>query len=187
MRQALTFQGAIRVETSIVWLIAILASTCGLVIGAGLALWLTPAQKKSRDLESHLTETRSELKDYKKEVAEHFTTTAQLLENLANGYKDVHNHLATGAQSLCTDGYEQRPILQKIGISTAPQEPKLTVNPPLDYAPKSHPYEKGILNEEYGLEKPEKEQEEMLTPLPVAGTATADTSKQTLSETEKTP
>jgi uncharacterized membrane-anchored protein YhcB (DUF1043 family) len=87
-------------------------------------------------------------------VVEHFTDTAKLLNNLTESYRDVHNHLAKGAATLCQG---EGPIsLDRLedGRDTAEIPAHLAdVQPPLDYAPKTTPDEKGMLNEEFGLER----------------------------------
>ena len=88
----------------------------------------------------------------------------------ANGYRDVHNHLATGAQELCKDSFDGRPILASLpGADDAQNNgQQLPTHPPLDYAPKSTPYERGTLNEEYGLEKEASTEQNLDSPTPDA-------------------
>ena len=89
---------------------------------------------------------------------EHFSNTATLLNTLTESYRDVHNHMAMGASTLCQG---QGPVaLEK--ISSAPDAAEIPaeladVQPPLDYAPKSSPNETGMLNEEFGLERVKSE------------------------------
>jgi hypothetical protein len=87
-------------------------------------------------------------------VVEHFTETAKLLNNLTESYRDVHNHLAQGAATLCQgegpislERLESRRDLTEIPANLA------HIQPPLDYAPKNSPDEKGMLNEEFGLDR----------------------------------
>ena len=80
-----------------------------------------------------------------------------MLNNLAESYRDVHNHLAQGASNLCADqaGSIMRPIpdtsLSQLTAGTEPAPE--AVQPPLDYAPKGSPYATGVLNEEFGIDK----------------------------------
>ena len=80
-----------------------------------------------------------------------------MLNNLAESYRDVHNHLAKGASALCADetGSIMKPIpdasLSQITSATEPAP--AAVKPPLDYAPKGSPYATGVLNEEFGLDR----------------------------------
>ena len=135
------------------------AALIALVVGGGLgALFARKYSfdgRKQRELERSVNKLLQQQKDYQHEVATHFTDTARLLNNLAESYRDVHNHLASGASELCADetGNILRPIpdagLSQITAGPAPE----AVQPPLDYAPKQSPYATGVLNEEFGLDK----------------------------------
>lgn len=143
-------------------MVAAAALAGGLVIGGFAGRSFSSETQKSREMQKQLDRVTQEQKDYQHEVAEHFTDTAKLLRNMAESYRDVHNHLATGADTLCSDNYSG-PALTRLPDSVlgTPEpdadEPE-SVSPPLDYAPKSSPYERGMLNEEFGLEKPQAEE-----------------------------
>ena len=127
----------------------------GVAVGALLFKAYSPEQSKARDLEKHLHEKQDELKNYQLEVTEHFTETSQLLKDLTENYRDVHNHLAKGAQTLC-EGTNTPPIMYKLPEAEAGNEDdEGSIAAPLDYAPRSTPYDKGTLHEDYGLEKVE--------------------------------
>ncbi len=102
------------------------------------------------------------------DVVEHFTDTAALLNRLTESYRDVHNHLASGAAALCDD--DSASILPRLpdgSLSQLAQEPELdNIQPPLDYAPKSSPDAPGMLNEEFGLERVEPEEQPEKAPEP---------------------
>ncbi len=137
-----------------IWLIGIFCFIAGGFTATTVILRLTPSKKKNRDLEKHLNDKQDELKNFQQEVTEHFTKTADLLGELAKSYRDVHNHLASGAQNLCKDAYDNNPILTKLPpVDGFISEEEIAHSQPLDYAPKSTPYDRGMLNEEYGLEK----------------------------------
>ena len=138
--------------------IVIVGAVAGLVVGLGLGLLLgqrtSTAGQKHREVERKLDQVLQDKKAYEDEVVEHFSETAQLLNQLTNSYRDVHNHLAGGAEQLCMG---KGPVaLDQIGSSTDPAEiPQhmADIQPPLDYAPKTSPDEKGMLNEEFGLDR----------------------------------
>jgi uncharacterized membrane-anchored protein YhcB (DUF1043 family) len=150
-------------------ILAIFCLLLGAAAGIVLYLRFSPELQKSRDLEKHLFEAQDELKNYQLEVTQHFSETAQLLKQMAESYRDVHNHLARGAEMLCKDG-QGRKILARLpeldSIIDADSEPTYAA-PPLDYAPKTTPYDRSTLNEDYGLDKVE------LTEKPIADIAQA--------------
>jgi uncharacterized membrane-anchored protein YhcB (DUF1043 family) len=59
--------------------------------------------KRTRELEEKLAATRTELADYRGEVNQHFLKTSLLVGKLTNNYREVYEHLATGAQKLCNE------------------------------------------------------------------------------------
>jgi uncharacterized membrane-anchored protein YhcB (DUF1043 family) len=151
-------------------LIAILvALLAGAALGALLSRRLSPDSQKQREMERNLDRLLQQQKDYQHEVVEHFTDTAKLLGKLAESYRDVHNHLANGATKLAGGHQVEnlQPIpevsIEQLGDKGSPEQ----LQQPLDYAPKSSPYETGMLNEEFGLDKPATEAEpELEVPVP---------------------
>ena len=126
----------------------------GLFIGWSIGRKTSASDQKYREVERKLDQMLQDKKVYEDEVVEHFSQTATLLNNLTDSYREVHNHLAQGASALCQG---KGPVaLDHLEDGTDPQEipAHLTsVQPPLDYAPKTSPDEKGMLNEEFGLDR----------------------------------
>lgn len=126
----------------------------GLLLGWLVGRRTSAANQKYRDVERKLDQVLQEKKLYEDEVVEHFSDTAKLLNNLTESYRDVHNHLASGAAALCEG---QGPVaLGRLenGSDGDNAPPNLDhIQPPLDYAPKTSPDEKGMLNEEFGLDR----------------------------------
>jgi uncharacterized protein len=126
----------------------------GLLLGWAAGRRTSAAVKKYRDIALKLDQVMQDKKAYEDEVVEHFTETAKLLNNLTESYRDVHNHLAQGAANLC---HGEGPVsLERLESRRDPSEIPAHlahIQPPLDYAPKHSPDEKGMLNEEFGLER----------------------------------
>ena len=126
----------------------------GLAFGMLLGRRTSTAGQKYREVERKLDEVLQDKKAYEDEVVEHFSDTAKLLNNLTESYRDVHNHLAKGAATLCLG--EGPVLLDRLedGRDSAEIPAHLAdIQPPLDYAPKTSPDEKGMLNEEFGLDR----------------------------------
>ena len=136
----------------------IAAAAAALVVGllAGLLMGrrTSSAGQKYREVERKLDQVMQDKKAYEDEVVGHFSDTAKLLNNLTESYRDVHNHLAVGASTLCQGA---GPIsLERLDNATDGAEIPAhlaDVQPPLDYAPKTSPDEKGMLNEEFGMDR----------------------------------
>jgi uncharacterized membrane-anchored protein YhcB (DUF1043 family) len=62
------------------------------------------AQASVEAAKDEIKRTREQLDGYRGEVVEHFTGTSQLLRDLTHQYREVYDHLATGASSLCPAG-----------------------------------------------------------------------------------
>lgn len=139
-----------------IFIIGIACFALGAIVGAALHKIFASDQNKTRNLEKLLHQKQDEVKNYQHEVQKHFTETSHLLKQLAESYRDVHNHLATGAQKLCDDD-SSMPIMQQLPeletITNVQIDESRNIVPPLDYAPKSTPYDRGTLNEDYDLEK----------------------------------
>jgi uncharacterized membrane-anchored protein YhcB (DUF1043 family) len=133
---------------------AVLAFAFGMVVGGLLFNRMSPDQNKNRELEKHLHDKQEEIKSYQQEVKQHFNETSHLLKQLAENYREVHNHLAQGAADLCEKDPTQ-PIIKKLPEMQAIEinEPIESIQAPLDYAPKSTPFDKSALSEDYDLEK----------------------------------
>jgi uncharacterized membrane-anchored protein YhcB (DUF1043 family) len=138
--------------------IVILAGAALFILGVGLGVLFgrrtSPAAQRQRDAELKLDQALQDKKAYEDEVVEHFTETATLLNNLTERYRDVHNHLAKGASSLC-QGRGPVSLEQLEGARDASEIPAhlADIRPPLDYAPKASPGEKGMLNAEFGIDR----------------------------------
>lgn len=135
------------------------SAAAGLIIGLGAGIILSRAffsSSKDKSLQQHLHQTQDELKSYQLEVTQHFSETAQLLKKMAESYRDVHNHLASGANNLSKDA-QGLPVMKKLPeidtITESSIEHTAHISPPLDYAPRQTPYDRGTLSGDHHLEK----------------------------------
>jgi hypothetical protein len=138
------------------WLVGLFCTALGALIGYAVAMMFGPGNSKTRDLEGRLQQARDDLKNYRMEVNTHFTQTADLLNRMTDSYREVHNHLARSAQTLC-DRPGQAPLLNALPEASAQGTSAHSlgdVYPPLDYAPKATQSERGILREDFDLDKP---------------------------------
>ncbi len=145
------------------WLLYLVVFAAGFAGGYAL-LYFRPHDTRVRELESHLATLQGKYEHYQQAVTGHFAQTAQLVNNLTNAYRDVHEHLQTGARDLCADNQrhtQANPANAFIKLEAAREaypHPALlnddkflaSVMPPRDYATKK-PDDKGTLDEEFGL------------------------------------
>nr|WP_010132509.1 DUF1043 family protein [Microbulbifer agarilyticus] len=134
--------------------VLILVGVIGLTLGALLAFLATRGRQsidRTRELELRLKEANTKLEDFQLQVNEHFDQTAQLVHNLTESYRDVHEYLANSAMRLSSQDIG-RQMLEAGSGQLSDSKDDLNVLPPRDWAPKE-PGAKGTLSEEFGLEK----------------------------------
>ena len=101
-----------------------------LVLGVGLGLWIGSIGRGKEMAKT--AEVQAELDDYRRQVSEHFKTTAVHFESIGAEYRRLYDHMAAGAGSLC----EMRPAIfeapiEKIAVQEIDDEAFAT--PPRDY------------------------------------------------------
>ncbi|MFV8782257.1 YhcB family protein [Microbulbifer sp. SA54] len=134
--------------------VLILVGVLGLAAGALLAFLATRNRQnadRTQELELSLKEANTKLEDFQQQVNEHFDQTAQLVHNLTQSYREVHEYLANSAIRLSNQDIG-RQMLEAGSGELSDSHENLSVLPPRDWAPKA-PGEKGTLSEEFGLEK----------------------------------
>ncbi len=140
-----------------IWLTAIAAGIVGCIGGWLLGRRSNHGQRKSLALQESLDTSEQRLQDYKREVQEHFVQTAEAVKQMNDTYQSLHQRLAEGANTLCGD-LEENPLLdivsgRRVDDTKADQAAQLPLEAPLDYAPKKGPADKGVLNDDFGIEK----------------------------------
>lgn len=100
----------------------------GLLIGMLIASRRNNSKKVQQDLKNHISDIQQQQQDYQQEVSSHFTQTATLINQLTNSYRDVHNHLAQGAELLAGGASGER--LQR--LPSQPEESRDTLSPDAD-------------------------------------------------------
>ncbi|WP_160171815.1 YhcB family protein [Endozoicomonas elysicola] len=152
---------------NVLWFVGSLAFLAGILCGALVYHLLSGSKSRNGKLENQLDELQQEFKEYQERVGDHFTTSAHLVNKLTDTYRDVHEHLANGAEGLCKDEEVRNRLGDSLLSSNALLSGKVhkrrnertpPLEQPKDYAPKSSPDEQGALAEEYGFSsEPAKE------------------------------
>jgi hypothetical protein len=138
--------------------VAAAALIFGCLVGILLTRTLSPQEQKARDLESKLKHSEEKLIQYQQEVTQHFAQTANLVNNLTQSYKDVHDHLANDALKFANVDISRQLLKssQASDILSAPDIDEAEVHIPKDWAPKS-PGAKGTLSETFGLNETQED------------------------------
>jgi uncharacterized membrane-anchored protein YhcB (DUF1043 family) len=109
-----------------------------LAAGTGLGYWL--AKLRSRGESARADEVRQEFEDYRRQVTRHFGQTAEHFRAIGREYRDLYEHMASGADSLCDRdavdlklSFAPKAILESI----AEEQPESSA--PRDFAPDERP------------------------------------------------
>lgn len=70
-----------------------------LAAGTGLGYWL--AQLRARGESAKAGEVQQQFDDYRQEVSQHFGRTAEHFKAIGREYRELYEHMASGADSLC--------------------------------------------------------------------------------------
>ena len=137
-----------------IWLVGIGCLALGVVIGVVFSTKLNTSGSRVQALESQIRELKETHDNYREGVSDHFNMTAELVQQMTESYKDVYQHLAHGAQELCSNEVASK-LLPAGSESVFDKKDESTgIKPPKDYAAKQTPEQKGALAEDFGLEKP---------------------------------
>ena len=139
-----------------IWFIAIGCLAVRIVIGTVFTRQLGTDAARVKELEEKIANIMESHDEYRESVSEHFNVTSDLINQMTGKYRDVYEHLANGAQDLCSAKVAEKllPIEpdavfeNETSISEATQ-----INAPKDYATKSDPSQAGALSENYGLKR----------------------------------
>lgn len=129
----------------------LLVFLAGLLVGAVCAWLLLPARRQQQHIKRERDDALEALKRYRDDVDHHFLRTAELVNTLNDAYLDVHQQLAVGARTLCSEQGRRLAAAQNKDMLRDDSDTGRAVHAPLDYAPS----QKGTLAEDFGLRKTE--------------------------------
>ena len=88
---------------------------------------MTLGKKKANTQQQELDQNKAELEQYKSKVNDHFTNSADLMEQVASSYQALYSHMASQSQSLLSDEDESPfPMLKTPDIKA--QEKRLSAS-----------------------------------------------------------
>lgn len=141
------------------WLLYLIVLVVGAFGGYVLARARNP-DTRVRELEEHLRTLQTRYEAYQEAVNQHFVTTAQLANTVTQSYREMHEHLQRGAETLCADNRRhgsanpaqafERLDAPRALQGTLAEDASYALEPPRDYATKK-PLERGTLDEGFGF------------------------------------
>ncbi|CAG9295607.1 Z-ring associated ZapG family protein [Celerinatantimonas diazotrophica] len=82
----------------------------GVIIGVLISQILTHNHKHESSLKKELEQNQAEFKAYRKQVNEHFQSSAQMLDELAQQYQKIYQHMAEQSTQLLDDQRQNFPM-----------------------------------------------------------------------------
>jgi len=108
-------------EINSAWVLATLCFVIGLALGGTVAYLAFSRHGKQRKLQEELNQLRERFTDYREQVTQHFMHTSELVREMTESYRNVYEHLATGAQYLCGSSTEIQQKLDADQQTTLPE------------------------------------------------------------------
>lgn len=146
-----------------IYLVALGCLAIGVVIGVVVASRMNGSSSRVRELENQIRQMKENHQDYRASVSDHFGMTAELIQHMTESYREVYQHLASGAQDLCSAEVANKLLpadSDAVFDSSVTQEEEKELIPPRDYAAKQSPDQKGALSEDFGIEKSKPSEED---------------------------
>ncbi|MGD8873636.1 MAG: DUF1043 family protein, partial [Gammaproteobacteria bacterium] len=94
-------------DTTSIWLIGILGLLLGIMLGSIATYLLVSRNRRTHQLQLELNQLTERFTEYRDQVTQHFMRTSELVQEMTRSYRDVYEHLASGAQHLCGDTDER--------------------------------------------------------------------------------
>ncbi|MFT4463900.1 MAG: Z-ring associated protein ZapG [Sodalis sp. (in: enterobacteria)] len=86
------------------WEYALIGLVVGIIIGAVAMRWLGNRKlRQQQTLQHELEKSKAELDEYREELTSHFARSAELLDNMADDYRQLYQHMAKSSNSLLPD------------------------------------------------------------------------------------
>ena len=98
-----------------------------LAAGGGLGFWLAHARMRGES--ARVDEVQRQFDDYRRDVTRHFGRTADHFKAIGREYRELYEHMASGADALCDReavdmklSFEPRAILESIADEQPPRD-----------------------------------------------------------------
>jgi uncharacterized membrane-anchored protein YhcB (DUF1043 family) len=89
--------------------VAAAAALLGVLVGLLMGRFVFPGRREIKRLRAEIERLGREHVEYQGRVAGHFRKTGELIGQMTQSYKAVYDHLADGAQTLCTEDALPKP------------------------------------------------------------------------------
>jgi len=94
-------------STASIWLVGVLGVLAGILLGSIATYLMVARNRRTHQLQLELNQLTERFTEYRDQVTQHFMRTSELVQEMTRSYRDVYEHLASGAQNLCGDTDEK--------------------------------------------------------------------------------
>ena len=82
------------------WEYALIGLVVGIIIGAVAMRFGNRKLRQQQTLQHDLEKSKAELEEYRQELTSHFARSAELLDNMADDYRQLYQHMAKSSDHL---------------------------------------------------------------------------------------
>jgi len=116
------------------WEYALIGLVVGIIIGAVAMRFGNRKLRQQQTLQHELEKSKAELEEYRLELTGHFARSAELLDNMADDYRQLYQHMAKGSSSLLPNlSGEQNPFRYRLTEAEADNDQIPAGMQPRDY------------------------------------------------------
>ncbi|PWC13009.1 Z-ring associated protein ZapG [Brenneria corticis] len=117
------------------WEYALIGLVAGIIIGAVAMRFGNRKLRQQQTLQHELEKSKAELEEYRQELVGHFARSAELLDNMANDYRQLYQHMAKSSSSLLPDlPGQDNPFKYRLTEAEADNDQVPVDMPPRDYS-----------------------------------------------------
>lgn len=117
------------------WEYALIGLIVGFIIGALLVRFGNTKLRNQQALQAELEKKNHELEEYRKELVSHFARSAELLDNMAQDYRQLYQHMAKSSHELMPDmPIQNNPFNYRLTESESDNDQAPVNLPPKDYS-----------------------------------------------------
>jgi len=116
------------------WEYALIGLVVGIIIGAVGMRFGNRKLRQQQALQYELEKNKADLEEYREELVSHFARSAELLDNMADDYRQLYQHMAKSSSSLLPEmSAEENPFRNRLSESEANND-QAPVQIPRDYS-----------------------------------------------------
>ncbi|OBT07360.1 hypothetical protein A9264_07945 [Vibrio sp. UCD-FRSSP16_10] len=118
------------------WIYAIVGLFVGIIVGVIVSRITTPQYKKQKELQKELETKKFELEQQRQDINDHFSESAQILDNIGKDYRKLYEHMAKTSNELLPNlPTQDNPFAKRLEATEKETEEKDSGSlPPKDYA-----------------------------------------------------